>query len=133
MNKTDFAEIFDAVQMDDGAKKVFLNMAREEQLLAILGMQAWMRSELVAVRKEVINTKDDLGEFKKESRRYRIRREKQEGSQLSEDETMSTTEKISQQMNKPWIWFRDKVLPGIVQLATLALLYFIFGGKIPAP
>ena len=126
VNRTNFAEIFDSVQMDPEARKVFIAMPREEQLLAILGMQAWMRAELVTVKKQVIETQDNLEEFKKESRRYRVKRERREGVNDGDD-TMSTTEKISQQFNKPWVWFRDKVLPQVISLIVLAILYLTFG------
>ncbi len=129
MNKADFTEMFDAVQMDPDARKVFIAMEREEQLLAILGMQAWIRSELVVIKKDVISTKSDLDEFKKESRRYRVRREKREGT-AEDDDTMTTTQKIASQFNKPWIWFRDKVLPQIVSMIVIAILILTFGGKL---
>lgn len=113
MLKPNFTEIFDAVQMDEDAKKVFLSMPPQEQLLAILGMQAWMRSEIVVIKKDVIEIK------------------KRQKSQTSGEDTMSTTEKINQRVSAPWVWFRDKVLPQIVTLVTLAILYLTFGGKVP--
>ncbi len=136
-----FDQIFEAIQMDDEAKKVFLAMPREEQLLAILGMQSWTRAELVNVKKDVINVRGDLTEFKRESREYRVKRERKENHLLGDlegDDGMSTTQKIVREIAKEfgkrfdfWAWFRDRVLPSIITLITLAILYLTFGGKVP--
>jgi hypothetical protein len=138
-NAGGFQEIFDAVQMDENAKKVFLAMPREEQLLAIVGMQAWMRSELVNIKRDVLETKKDLEESKKETLQYRVRRERQEKKLLGSlegDDQMSTTQKIVREIAKEfskrfdfWAWFRDKVLPAILTAIALGILYLVFGGK----
>lgn len=138
---TDFNEIFDAIQMDAEAKKVFLAMPREEQLLAILGMEAWIRSELVKTKRDVLVLQQDFTEFKEESMRYRLLRERHERQLFGNfegDDEMSTTQKIVREIKKEfqdrfdfWIWFRDKVLPGIIGLITLSILYLTFGGKLP--
>ena len=140
-HSTVFDQIFEAIQMDPEAKKAFLAMPREEQLLTILGMQSFIRSELANVKKDVIDVRSDLTEFKKESRAYRVQREKQEKKMLGSlegDDELSTTQKIVREVAKAfsqrfdfWIWFRDKVLPGIVSLIALAILYLTFGGKLP--
>jgi hypothetical protein len=130
MTRTDFTEMFDSVQMDPDARKVFLAMPREEQLLAILGMQAWTRSELVIVKRQVIETQSNLEEFKKESRKYRARRRAKSGEEAQDDDTMTTTQKINSQISKPWVWFRDRVLPQIILIISLAILYQAFGGKL---
>jgi hypothetical protein len=144
MSKPNYTEIFDAVQMDPDAKRVFLNMPREEQLLAILGMQAWTRSELVNVQRMVLDTRDDLASFKEESRRERTKRELRESRLPSgntdddqEDET-SITQKVAREIAKAlaqrfdvWIYFRDKILPPILIAVTFAILYQAFGGKVP--
>ena len=140
MTKVDFQEIFDAVQMDESAKAVFLAMPREEQLLAILGMNAWTRSELVIVKKDVINIQADLEETRRDMLSYRIKRERQEreNREYTDDETVTTTQKIVREVAKAfaqrfdfWSWFRDRVLPTIFTVITLAILYFVFGGRIP--
>ena len=141
MTKPDFSNIFDAVQMDEDAKKVFLSMPREEQLLAILGMQAWIRSELTSVKKAEIELRQDFHEFKKESVAYRTRRERKEKNvfgDLEGDDEVSTTAKIAREVAKAfsqrfdfWVWFRDKVLPGLISLITIGILYLVFGGRIP--
>jgi hypothetical protein len=138
-NAGSFKEIFDAVQMDENAKKVFLAMPREEQLLAIVGMQAWMRSELVNIKRDVLETKKDMEETKKETLQYRVRRERQEKKLLGSlegDDQVSTTQKIVREIAKEfskrfdfWAWFRDKVLPAILTAIALGILYLVFGGK----
>jgi hypothetical protein len=145
MSKPNYTEIFDAVQMDPEAKQVFLNMPREEQLLAILGMQAWTRSELVNVQRMVLDTRDDLASFKEESRRERAKREMRESRLTSgrevydeQDDETSITQKVAKEIAKAmaqrfdvWIYFRDKILPPILIAVTFAILYQAFGGKVP--
>jgi hypothetical protein len=140
--KVDFQEIFDAVQMDENAKKVFLAMPREEQLLAILGMNAWTRSELAIVKKDVVNIQGELEETRRDLISYRIKRERQEreNREYSDDETVTTTQKIVKEVAKAfaqrfdfWTWFRDRVLPTVMTAITLGILYLIFGGKLPTP
>ena len=136
-----FDQIFEAIQMDPDAKKAFLAMSREEQLLAILGMQSFIRSEVANVEKDLINLGTEFHEFKKESVNYRIRREKQEKKLLGSlegDDDMSTTQKIAREIAKAfsqrfdfWTWFRDKVLPAVVTAIALGVLYLVFGGKLP--
>ena len=136
-----FDQIFEAIQMDAEAKKAFLAMTREEQLLAILGMQGFIRSELVKVKKDVIDVRTDFTEFKRESREYRKERERQEKQMLGSlegDEDMSTTQKIVREVAKAfaqrfdfWAWFRDRVLPTLLTGFILGLLYLVYGGKLP--
>jgi hypothetical protein len=128
MNRHDLESLVE-MEMDDEAKKAFLAMVREEQLLAIMGMQAFIRSDLANVKKRQI-------EFENELRQYRMQRERREDTHDSE--VMNTTQKIvtaianakAQEFNF-WLWFRDKVLPGIISLITLGILYLVFGGKLP--
>ena len=141
MTKTDFSAMLESIQMDEDAKKVFMAMPREEQLAAILGIQAWTRSELVNIKKEQIQLRQDFNESKKESLQYRIRREKQEKrllGGLEGDDEMSTTQKIVREIKKEfsnrfdfWIWFRDKVLPSVAVAIVLGLLYLLFGKPVP--
>ena len=139
MTKTEFDRMLEDARMDEGAKKAFLAMSREEQLLAILGMQSYIRSELVIVKKDQIEFGQDLQSFKTELRQVRRAREVKEKARDDGDE-VNTTQKIiktfAEEMSKRFdlfVWFRDKVLPTVVTIITLALLYFVFGGKIPTP
>jgi hypothetical protein len=132
-----FKDLFDTVQMDPEAKQVFLAMPREEQLLAIIGMQAWLRSDVANVKKDVIETKSDLKEFKREMNSYRMRREKkEEDRERGGEELLTTTQKIVREVSKAfsqrfdfWTWFRDKVLPAIMTAISLGILYAVFGPK----
>jgi hypothetical protein len=135
-----FQDIFDAVQMDENAKKVFLSMPREEQLLAILGINAWTRSELAIVKKDVVNIQEGLEETRRDLISYRFKRERQEreSREYADDEVIGVTEKIVKEVGKAfaqrfdfWVWFRDRVLPTIIGVITLGILYLVFGGKLP--
>jgi len=117
------------MEMDEEAKNTFLSMVREEQLLAIMGMQAYIRSDLANVKKKQMD-------FENELRGYRRIREKREDEHDSE--IMNTTQKIIKAITEAkasefnfWLWFRDKVLPGIISLIMLGILYLVFGGKLP--
>lgn len=134
MTPQKFNDILEMVQMDPEARAVFLAMPREEQLLAILGMQQWTRSELATVKKQVIGIEENLKETQRESRQYRTRREKKESD---DGDDVSTTQKIAKEIATAfaqrfdfWTWFRDKVLPQIITFITLALLALAFADKL---
>lgn len=118
---------------DPDAREFFLTMSREDQLIALFSIGASNSNRLAVVEMRQINFEGDI-------RRYREKRERLENGDDEGEDKMSTTQKIvkmieeerARQFNFP-LWFRDRVLPGIVQLVTLALLYFIFGGKVPTP
>ena len=125
--------------IDENIKNVFLTMTREDQLLAIMNMQSWIRAELAVMKKSQIGYDQELRDFKKELREVRQMRERKEHErELSGDELLSTTQKIfkaiasakAQEFNF-WMWFRDKVLPAVATAITLGILYLIFGGKLP--
>lgn len=121
MNTINFAEIFDAVQMDENAKKVFLAMGRDEQLLAILGMQAWMRNEIASVNKRVIDVERSL-------------RTKRGTGYREDDAKLSTSEKVMAVLTKRldfWIDILKNVLSNVFVIIVLAVLYLAFGGKMP--
>ena len=61
-----------------------------------------------------------------------------EGISHRKDDTLTTSEKISAALNKQsaaWQWYRDGILrQSLAQVQTiiiLAILYIVFGGKIP--
>jgi hypothetical protein len=128
LNKKELENLV-AMEMDEEAKITFLSMVREEQLLAIMGMQAYIRSDLANVKKKQFD-------FENELRQYRIQRERREDKE--NNDVMNTTQKIVKAISEAkasefnfWLWFRDKVLPGIISLITLGILYLVFGGKLP--
>lgn len=122
-NKIDFTEMFDAIQMDVDAKKVFLSMQRDEQLLAILGMQAWMREEQSKIMRRVIDIERDL--HTKKGSNYR-----------EDDRKLTTSQKIMNVLTKRfdfWLDIFKGVLQTVLTVVTLAILYLAFGGKLPTP
>ena len=54
--------------IDADIKSAFLAMQREDQLLAIMNMQSWIRAELAVMKKSQIGYDQDLRDFKKELR-----------------------------------------------------------------
>ena len=110
-------------------KVAFLSMRQEEQLAALFGMLAYIRSDLANVKKEQIGFGQDLDSFKRELRDVRITREKKE-----QERQQNTDQKIDAALSKRfdfWVYLRDRVLPGIITLILLAVLYLTFGGQMP--
>ena len=112
---------------DPEAREFFLSMTREEQLIVLFSIGASNSNRLAIVEKWQID-------FGKDTRQYRAERERLENG----DDKMSTTQKIvkmieeerAKQFNYA-VWFRDRVLPQVISLITLAILYLTFGGKLP--
>lgn len=144
----DIRELLDAVQTDRDARKVFLAMPREEQLMAILGMIAYSSSRLANVESSLIGLKDDFGRMERENRNARRARTKLEQELAekidvhfqSDDDTMTTTDKVRAVISKQYggvAKFLADILKGVMQtvitIVTLALLYLAFGGKFPTP
>lgn len=124
ISHAEIMELLETVKADKDARRVFLMMTREDQLLAILGMIAFTNSQVANMQKDLLT--------------YRNDREKKE--QNRGDFLMDTAAKIAEGVRKElagrfdfWIWFRDKILPTVVTIIVLAMLYFVFGGKIPSP
>src|SRR3990172_166339 len=123
--------------IDEDIKLVFLAMSREDQLLAIMNMQSWIRAELAVMKKSQIVYDEDLQGFKKELREFRqIREQKEHNKEINRDELLTTTQKILKAIAQVeasrfnyGVWFRDRVLPQVFTLITLAILYLTFGGK----
>ena len=114
--------------MDEDAKEMFLDMTREEQLTVLLSMAASNSNRLALVERRQID-------FEADYKSYRRERERKENDG---DDEMTTTQKIvkmieeerAKQFNYA-MWFRDRVLPQVISLITLAILYLTFGGKLP--
>lgn len=117
-DKIDFTEIFDAVQMDPAAKKVFLAMSREEQMLAILGMLSWNRTETAKLQKDVIEIKGDVQSMKR--------------SQGASERSLTTSQKIQDAFNDRfgfWIPVLQQIVTVVIQAVVLYLLFATFGGS----
>lgn len=139
--------MLEAVKTDKEARRVFLAMSREDQLLAILGMIAFNNSQLAQIAKIQIDQGTGLENFKNELRNVRIQREALEG-QLAEklnikiatpvDNTMDTTTKVKAVIAaqyggfiKFFIDIFKSILTTVLTIIILAILYLSFGGPIP--
>lgn len=130
----DIREILQSVQQDREAKKVFLAMPREEQLMAILGMLAFTNSQLAILQKELI-------ELKETNQRHREEREKREKKladildtdpniqALSPDEKQTTVQKILALATRP---AKSGMLMDKIASLILMILFILFMmGKLP--
>ena len=115
-------QMLDAVQADRDAKRVFLAMPREEQLLAILGLIAFTNSQLANMQKESIE--------------YRNKREKQE--QTHGERLLDTGAKIAEGINNAlstkfgrWTRLADSILDKVITIVIIGVLYLVFGGELP--
>ena len=116
-------------ELSEDQKVAFLKMPQEEQLAALFGMLAYVRSDLANIKREQIGFGQDLDSFKRELRNVRITREKME-----QERQQNTDQKIEAALSKRfdfWVYLRDRVLPGIITLILLAVLYLTFGGQMP--
>ena len=115
--------------MEDDARQSFLSMSREDQMIVILSMEGSNSNRLAVVERRQI-------EFDKDMKDYRRRREIREDK--NDDEVMNTTQKIIKAIAEAeakkfnyGVWFRDRVLPQVITLITLAVLYLTFGNQLP--
>lgn len=123
-------DIEKALEIIDGdARDVFLNMPREDQLIVLLSMEGSNSNRLAVVERRQID-------FERDIRLYREKRERKESN--GDGDIMSTTQKILKAIRETEaakfnyaVWFRDRVLPQVITLITLAILYLTFGGKLP--
>lgn len=53
------------IDMSDEARQAFLHMPREEQLLAILGMDAYLRAKLALLEKKITEFEADIQEYRR--------------------------------------------------------------------
>ena len=116
--------------MDEDAKSMFLDMTREEQLTVLLSMAASNSNRLALVERRQID-------FETDYKAYRRERERKENGDDGDDK-MGTTQKIVKMIEEERakqfnyvVWFRDRVMPQVITLITLAILYLAFGNKLP--
>lgn len=122
LSHDDISELLDTVKSDPEARQVFLAMSREDQLLSILGMIAFTNSQVARLQKEMLAY-----------RRERERKEKQVG-----DLALTTGSKIAAGIKKEfegrfgfWGDIGKGVIQSVATVIALALLYVVFGGKLP--
>lgn len=110
---------------DTDQRRVFLRLAREEQVGTLYDMLSYVRAELAKDVNEHIALRADI---------TFIKGELQGIGRRGNDETLSTTAKFDAEFEKRsrvWVWYRDKVLsPTLSQmhsLIILAILALTFG------
>ncbi len=114
---------------DDDAKDTFLAMTREDQLIVLLSMEGSNSNRLAKVEKWQID-------FERDARLYRAQRERRENH--DDEDLLGTTQKIlkaiadseAKKFNYA-VWFRDRVLPQVITVITLAILALAFGARLP--
>lgn len=133
-------EILDTLEIDDERKKALLEMPTDELLVAIFGIQQYIRGELAIVKKRQITFEDDY-------KRYRNHREKKEREMFGDDtdEDIPNTQKMmrvaAQEVAKAFanrfdwgVYLRDRVLPGFISTAITILIIMMglfMSGKWP--
>jgi len=120
-------------QMDSiDRRRVFMRLPEKERDAALWNMLMDELSERVKLTTRVIALEDQ----------YKFMKGEMDGIARRKTDTLqlNTQQKIDVALEKrsvTWIWYRDKVLAPTLSalhtLITLALLYFVFGGKIPQP
>lgn len=132
-------DILDALEMDEDRKKTLMAMPTEELLIAIFGVQQYLRSEIATIKKRQILSEQD-------AKKYRAHRERKEQNIMNDldhldevDENhMSITQKMmvvaAKEVAKAfsqrfdfWTYFRDRVLPTLITGFILGLLYLVYG------
>lgn len=130
ITKKDIEKALDA--LDPILKVDFLKMSREEQLTVILSLEGSNSNRLAKLEKWQID-------FENSSQRYREERERRENG--SDESIMNTTQKILKAIRENeaskfnfGIWMRDRVAPGLVQGAIMAIIIImglVASGKLP--
>lgn len=127
-------EMLETVQADREAKKVFLAMPREEQLLAILGMLAFTNSQLALLQKEFIEHKADAVKYRadreeREKHLTEILETDPEIKAMNPDDRQNTVQKIIALAMRP---ARSGALLDKVLSLILVILFVLFiTGKLP--
>lgn len=123
------------VEFDWEARAAFLKMTREEQLMAVLSAQAYLRGEIAKVKKWQID-------YETESKSYRRSRETHEREHNGDSvDIENVTQKIAQGVQKAlsqrfniWVWLRDKVAPQFVSILftiIIILMGLFLSGNFP--
>lgn len=114
-------EMLQKIRMEPDAKKVFLAMQREDQLLAMLGIQAYNVNETAKALRAIDELEKKVATNERKAVAYRKAREEKEGETIDFDsEGTPMTQKIVTTVKKRFD-----------QLITMGLLiYLIFGDKV---
>lgn len=109
-------------------KMSFLRMSDQEKMAALYDMISFIRNDVASVKKNDIELRNDFDVFQRETRSVRRAREEKEER---EETTIDKIEKVLSKRFDAWVYFRDRILPTILTLIITAILYVVFGGKVP--
>jgi hypothetical protein len=121
----DIREMLSMVQADREARQVFLAMPREDQLLSILGMIAYLNSQIAKMQKDNLS--------------YRQTRESNENTRNARnDKLMDTGEMIAMGIRKAldersgrWNKIADSVITNLINIILIGILILVFGNLKP--
>jgi hypothetical protein len=109
-------------------RRVFMRLSEKEKFETLFEMLTFQAANRVADVKLLAELRQD----------YEYMKQELDGINHRKIDTLDTSQKIKLELNKrsfAWIWYRDHMLAGtltIVQTTiVLAILYFVFGGKLP--
>jgi hypothetical protein len=127
-------EMLDAVQADREAKKVFLAMPREEQLLAILGLIAFTNAQLAQVQRDAIHyrAEREQKEREKEAREKKLAElldTSPDIQALSPEEKQNTVQKIIALATRPAR--TGALLDKVLSLIAIIVFVLFVMGKLP--
>lgn len=103
-------------------------MSDQEKMAALYDMISFIRNDVASVKKNDIELRNDFDVFQRETRSVRRAREEKEER---EETTIDKIEKVLSKRFDAWVYFRDRILPTILTLIITAILYVVFGGKVP--
>jgi hypothetical protein len=109
-------------------RRAFMRLSEKDRFERLFEMIVYASANQAVASKLLADLRTDFDYLKGEV----------EGIGYRKRDTLDTDEKIHRQLeqqNAGWIWYKEKVLPGTLStvqtLIVLAVLYFVFGGKIP--
>lgn len=117
LTKEDIKELLEAVQADREARQVFLSMPREDQLLSILGMIAYVNSQIASIQRDNIDY-----------RHSRETREKDRNQSLQDTGEMIAIgiRKALDERSQRWTKILDNITTSVLTVVILGILYLVF-------
>lgn len=128
-------EMLDVVQADREARRVFLAMPREEQILALLGVTAYLSNEFANLSRHVVNLEKELMERankrqKQEEHLVKILEETDPNIKaLTKEEKQDTVQKIIALATRPAKV--GNLLDKISSLIVIVIFILIIMDKLP--
>ena len=127
-------ELLDGVQADRESKRVFLSMPREEQLLSILGVMAYVNSQVAILLSRVEKLESNNNEYRemreqREAKLAELLDTNPDIKALSPEEKQNTMQKIIALATRP---ARSGALLDKVLSLILVILFVLFvTGRLP--